>query len=123
MKLSDFRGEDAIDVLAEIIEPATEILNDDEIKKAFNGEGDKTKVASIVKLALKKHKREVLEIMAVCERKSYEEYVKTVSIFTLPLKALEIFNDKELVHFFQSQLAMSLEESSGSVTENIAEEV
>lgn len=119
MRLSEFKGEDAIDVLADIIEPVSEIVGDEEIKKAISGEGNKTKIASIVKLALKKHTHAVLEVLARCENKSYEEYVETVSVFTLPLKALEIFNDKELVSFFQSQLGMKTDESSGSATENI----
>ena len=40
MKLSEFRGEDAIDVLAEIIVPATEIINDAGIKKDWNNGAD-----------------------------------------------------------------------------------
>lgn len=121
MKLSDFRGEDAIDVLAEIIEPATEIVTDEEIKKSIEGK-DKKKIGAIVKLALKRHKHAVIEVLAACERKPYDEYLNEVTVFTLPLKALEVFNDKELVSFFQSQLAMIVDESSGSATENIEEE-
>lgn len=122
MRLSEFKGEDALDVLADIIEPVSEIVGDEEIKKAISGEGNKTKIASIVKLALKKHKHAVLEVLARCENKSYEEYVETVSVFTLPLKALEIFNDKELVSFFQSQLGMNPDGSFGSATENTTAE-
>lgn len=118
MKLSDFKGEDALDVLADIIEPATEIVNDEEIKDAFSDEGKGKKLAAVVKIALKKHKHAVLEILAACEQKPYDEYVQTVTVFTLPLKALEIFNDKELVAFFQSSLGMSTGESSGDATEN-----
>lgn len=123
MKLSDFKGEDALDVLADIIEPATEIVNDEEIKDAFSDDGKGKKLAAVVKIALKKHKHAVLEILAACEQKPYEEYVQTVTVFTLPLKALEIFNDRELVAFFQSSLGMSTGESSGDATANTTGEV
>lgn len=116
MKLMDFRGEDAIDVLAEIIEPVTEIFSDKAIADAYRNHA---KIATLAKLALKNHKHAVVEILAVCEGKTYDEYVDTITVLTLPLKALELFNDKELVDFFQQQSETMMDESSGSATENI----
>lgn len=119
MKLSDYKGEDAIDVLADIIEPVGVIITDEEFKNlAKNKAGNLT----MVKFILKKHKHEIIEILAALERKSYEEYVETVTLLTLPQKIIELLNDKELSDFFGQQVQMMNEESSGSATENIEEE-
>ena len=37
-KLSEIKGEEALDVLAEIIEPAAEIFTDENVKKALKSE-------------------------------------------------------------------------------------
>ena len=47
-KLSEIKGEEALDVLAEIIEPITIIANDEEVKAGFE-----TNVAKCVSIAIK----------------------------------------------------------------------
>lgn len=119
MKLSEFKGEDALDVLADIIEPTTAIFNDAEIKKAWK---DGSNVASCLKIAIKTHKKDVLAIMAALEQKPYDEFVKTVNVLTLPVKAMQIMRDKELMSFFTELRTMTPEESFGDATAVISEE-
>lgn len=110
MKLSDIKGEAALEALADIIDPAVEILADAEMVKAFR---TKPKI-QIIKMAIKRHKRAVLAIMAALEGETPETY--EVSFVTLPAKMLELFSDPQLVSLFHSQSQTAT--SSGSATEN-----
>lgn len=113
MKLSEFKGEAALDLLADIIEPAAEILADKEVSDAYkNGE----KKIAVVKTIIKNHKKEVIEILAAMEGVPVEEY--SCNVLTLPIKLLEILNDKEFLEFFTSAGQTEGAKSSGSPTEN-----
>ena len=127
MKLSDFKGEEALDVLADIIEPIAMIMADEEIVK-LQKESDKILEESngkrklpmikFVKPAIKNHKKEVLYVLARLENKSVEEYEKEVTLITLPMKVLEVINDEQLKSLFHSQGQITPLASSGSATEN-----
>lgn len=120
MKLSDVKGEKALDMLADLIDPASEIMADKEIKAVFQTRGkkgaEKPPKMRAVKLALKKHKGAVMEILAALEGKDPDTYAKEVNILTLPMKLLDILNDKELMGLFTSQGQSP--EAFGSATEN-----
>ena len=98
MRLSDIKGEAALDVFVNILDPASEIIADKEIYDAVQRNATKME---IVKIAIANHKRAVLEILAALDGKTVDEY--EVSILTLPKKLIELFNDPELVSLFQSQ--------------------
>lgn len=112
MRLSELQGEEALDVLADIIEPASEILADSEVASILKGSGKKLKA---VQLILKNHKKAVIEILAAMERTPVEEF--QVNLLTLPVKLLELLNDQMLTEAFglQSQTEKS---SSGSAMES-----
>lgn len=120
MKLTDFKNEQAIDLLADIIEPTALILGDAETREVFTQvqNGKMTKVKAISKV-LKKHPSEVVEILARLEGKEPDEY--TCNVLALPQKVLEILNDKELADFFKSQVQMMESESSLPAMENTEE--
>lgn len=115
-KLSEYRDEDALDLLADIIDPVTEILADKEVVNTFL---KKTKLQGI-SLAIKKHKKAVIRCLAILNGVSVEEY--HCNIITLPKTILEIINDKDLMVFFKSQSQEMEEESFGSATESGEEE-
>ena len=123
MKLSDFKGEEALDVLADIIEPITFILADKDIQK-MKEEAEKKKkplpMISYVKPAIKNHKKEIIQILARLQNQTPEEYEETLSLATLPLQVLDFLNDPEIQKLFisQSQTLQEASASSGSVTEN-----
>lgn len=119
MKLSEFRGEDALDVLAEIISPVTEILNDGDIKNAWRNNRD---LASCCELALKKHRKAMVTVLAATQQKTYEEYMKTVTVFSIPLHLAELASDEVLLDFFLPPPVMKKVASSGDATEAIQEE-
>lgn len=113
-KISDYRDEDALDLLADIMEPAVEILADETVRKTFETE-NRMKLASV---AIKNHKESVMQILARLEGVPREEYHCT--IFTLPAVVLEVLNDGELLGFFTAQArTMSTAASSGKPTATI----
>ena len=104
-KLSDYHGEDAIEVLADIIEPFALIMADSDIQKlAKDAQEKKGSVQPIqyIKVALKKHKHEVLEILARINDMPVDEYEKTVNVVTLPMEVLAIVNDEAIKSLFTS---------------------
>lgn len=112
MKISDYRGEDALDVLVDIIDPMAEIFGDPEFAKTWQ---HKSRLVA-VKYAISKHKKAVVAMLAALERKDPEEYESEIRVFTLPIKALEIFSDPELTNLFPSQGQNSEKTSSGPAT-------
>ncbi len=128
-KLSDYKGEEAFDVLADIIEPFCTILADKDmqklnrdnidLKKRTNGK-EKIPTIKFITVALKNKKKEVIQVMARIEGVTPEEYLKTVNGVTLPLAVLNQVTDPEVQNLFtlQSQTQESSSASSGSATEN-----
>lgn len=101
MKLSDYKGEAALDKLAEIIEPLTIMLADPQMQEiAKDGKGSMIKYA---KPMLKDHKKEVIEVLAALENEPVETYKDKITLLTLPAKLLEFLNDPEVQALFQSQ--------------------
>ncbi len=115
MKLSDYKNEDALDLLAELIEPATKIMTDKNIQKLVKGKNK----AGVVKTIIKSHKSEIIEILAILDGVPVDQYECT--IFTLPAKILELVNDKDLVNFFTSQALMEEATFSTAPTVNTEE--
>ena len=113
MKLSDYKGEEALDLIVELLDPITKIMSDKQIADAYQ----KVSKLEAIKIAIKNHKTEVIEILAILDGEDPKEY--EVNIFTLPVKILEILNDPELIKLFGSQGQTGGAKSSGSVSENI----
>lgn len=98
MKLSDIRNEQALDVLADIMEPTAEILADEEIKTIYRSGQPRLKLAAYV---IKNHKKSVIEILARLDGEEPGTY--NFSLLTLPKKVLELLNDPGLADLFTSQ--------------------
>ena len=112
MRWDELKNEQAIEALADIFDPITEIASDEEIKKAARSDN---KVMT-VKLILKNHSKSVLEIMAAFEGVPVEEY--ECNVLTLPVKLIELFNRPEFTFLFPSQGQKMEETSFGSASEN-----
>lgn len=95
MKLSEIKGEKALEVLADLIDPATAIMADAEVKKAYDMNKN---VLQLAKVILKRHPKEVVAILAALDGVPVEDY--EVNIVSLPKKLLEILNDEELQQLF-----------------------
>ena len=111
MKLSEYQGEEALDILADLIEPAGEIMSDKEIGEVFKQNRFKA-----IGLAIKNHKKAVMQIMATMDGVPVDDY--KCNVFSLPVKILEILNDPEMIQLFQYQGQTGDAKSSGSASVN-----
>ena len=111
MKLSEYRGEEALNVLADLIEPAGEIMSDKEIGEVFKQNRFKA-----IGLAIKNHKKAVMQILATMDGVPVDDY--KCNVFSLPVKILEILNDPEMIQLFQYQGQTGDAKSSGSASVN-----
>ncbi len=102
-KLLEYENEEALDLLADIIEPAADIFSDKAIAAAWS----KNKRTKAVSIAIKNHKKSVIAILAALEGVPVSEY--KCNILTLPATLLSLLNDPELLAFFKSQV-QSMEE-------------
>lgn len=93
MKLSDIKGERALDVLADIMEPISEIITDEAVRAAMA----ESKIKGIA-LAIKTHKKAVVEIMATLDGEDPETY--EYDFLTLPHKVLELLTDDAVQSLF-----------------------
>lgn len=110
MKLSEIKGEEALDVVAELLDPIASMGMKEEVKKA-----NRKNRMEFIKTILKSCKKEIIEILAILDRTPVEEY--EVSLATLPGKVMELFSDPAIVELFGLQ-GQTEQTSSGSATEN-----
>lgn len=117
MKLSEYKNEDALDLLADLLEPVATLFSDEKLVSLIKGGGTKLEA---IKYALKEHKGSIVEILARLDGKEPKKYEG--NIITMTKSLIEITNDEELMSFFTSQGQTTEKKSSGSVTENTEEE-
>ena len=89
-------------------------MSDKEIGDAFKENRFKA-----IGIAIRNHKKAVIQIMAAMDGVPVEEY--KCNVFTLPVKILELLNDPALVQLFTYQGQTGDANSSGSVSENTEE--
>lgn len=111
-KLSEIKGEDALDVLAELIEPLAEFAQD----KLFVDLVRRKEYLKACPYAIRSHKKALLRALAILEGVDPAEY--NPSLIELPARLLEFFNDPELVLLFPSEQTVT---SSGSASESTEE--
>lgn len=116
MKLSEIKGEKAIEAFADLLEPLSEILADDEVREGI--ENDLPKLLVIQK-AMKKHSKAIIKVMAILDCEDPETY--EVNFLMIPVKLGELFTDTALVDLFTSQGQNVEKTPSGSATENTGE--
>ena len=95
-KLSEYKNRDALDKLADIIEPLGELMSDKDFLDALNT--DKWKA---IKIAAKDHPDASLAFLAAVDGVPVEEY--QCGVMALPLRMMEVFGDPDLYAGFTSQ--------------------
>lgn len=113
--LSEYKDEEALDLLAELFEPMASFFMDDEFVKTF----DSGNRLGAVKIAIKNHKPEVMQILAAMEGVPVEEY--HCNVMTLPIRLYQLITTPEIAGFFTSVATRTSGTSSGSVTGNTGE--
>ena len=112
MNIFEAQNEDAVEILADLIEPAAKILADEEVQKLYRAKAPKLKIISAM---LKADKKAVVEIAAIANGADPKEYKCTIP--TLIKSLLGIMNTPEAKDLFQSQGQTEEKPSSGSATE------
>lgn len=112
MKLSDYKDEAALDLLADMIEPAAEIMGDKEVIEAAKGK-ELAKTASVI---IKRHGKAVMRVLAALDGVPVEEY--HCNVFSLPAKLVELFSDPDIAQLFNFAGQKEEQTASGSHTEN-----
>lgn len=118
-KLQDVKGEEALDVLADVLEYAVKLVQNDTIREILNKKGFRDVEA--IKVLIKEGKHEIIQMMAAIDGKPYNEFLKSLDLLTLPVMLYETFNDEALQAVFISQVQTMGVNSSGLATENIEE--
>ena len=122
-KLSEIKDDEAMDVLAEILDPVSNLIGDSAFKLAIRGDKDKgikPNRLEAVKVAInKEHRSDVVKIMATLEGVEVSEF--HYNLFTLPKMVLDVLNDKELIDFFTYRAEPNSNESSGFAMGNTEE--
>lgn len=111
MKITELKNEQALEALGDMIEPATEIMSDEDIANTFR-KGGKPIVA--ISKILKRHPKACVQILAASEGVPYEEY--SCSLFQMPIKLLELINEPEVRDFLSWQA--NNQDLSGFALEN-----
>ena len=114
-KFSDYKGEAAIDLWADLLEPLTNIFGDEEIRKVVKTNGP---VIVKAKAILKTHKKDAVDMLMRIDPTPIDGLnviARLVELFG------EIQSSEYFADFFGSSAPETTErESFGSVTENIA---
>ena len=114
-KLSEYKNEEALEMLAELIDPCAEVFGDDDFKKGATTNN----FALAAKAMCKNHPKATIKILSVLDGVPVDKY--ECNLLTLPMRVIELLNDPELLAFFTYQGQSEDEADSGSVTENTEE--
>jgi len=107
MKLSEIRGERAIEVIADLIEPIAIIAEDPAMKDLFSAKPQKGKTARQAAAAhlvkkvpalLKAHKAETAQIVSIINQIPIED----LNVFSITKGIIDIMTDAEVMSLFTS---------------------
>lgn len=114
MRLSDYKGEDALDLIADLMEPVGRILEDKKFQSAVEAVDSTAGLLKVAKTLLKSHKGECIEILARIDDTPVEEYQPTV--FELTKSVVDLIGDPQVQELFISQGQIKDAANSGSAT-------
>lgn len=118
MKLSEIKGERAIEIMADLLEYIGEIVADKKALELFEQEKDKktspietmlNKFSKNLPYLLKTHKKSICSIFATLEDMPYEKYLEEMTIPKIILTIKDLMADEELKQLFTSAKTVSVE--------------
>lgn len=119
MNINDFKGENAIDFLADVIEPASKIFSNEEIRNALSSE--ERNLGAVAKRIFKEYKTETLEILARMDGVEPKEYDKSPIYIIAQLLSLLNSAMVDITAVFFSAAQTGENPSFGAPTENTQE--
>lgn len=116
-KLSDYKGDEAIELWADLLEPLTEILSDEKVKKVVQSGKSKLEIAKVVLKAKKKEAEKILVRIDPEPLDGLNIVLRLVAVL------VDMGQHEEIKSFFGfADQEQTEKESSGSVTENTGAE-
>lgn len=115
--LADVKGDAALDLVADLIDPVTEIMSDPVVAAAYRGtEKEPGSKAKAIKVAIKTHKKAITTILALMDEEDPKTYEPSAMV--IPVRLLQILNDPDMNSLFTLPDQSSEENTSGSASEN-----
>lgn len=119
--LADVKGDAALDLVADLIDPVTEIMSDPVVAAAYRGtEKEPGSKAKAIKVAIKTHKKAITTILALMDEEDPKTYEPSAMV--IPVRLLQILNDPDMNSLFTLPDQTSEENTSGSASENSKDE-
>lgn len=119
--LADVKGDAALDLVADLIDPVTEIMSDPVVAAAYRGtEKEPGSKAKAIKVAIKTHKKAITTILALMDEEDPKTYEPSAMV--IPVRLLQILNDPDMNSLFTLPDQSSEENTSGSASENSKDE-
>lgn len=116
MRISDFKNEDAIELVADLIEPIGDLISHKEVREAIESGQNRLTIA---KTMLSCGKSEVMTILATLNGVPVSEFTcNPISIFKDLLILLNDPEMSEFADFFMSAQTPTIKDASGFVAEN-----
>lgn len=112
MKYREIEGEEALDAIADLMDPIEAIAKDKDMVKLLRAK----QYPQAIKMALRSYKPEVLTILAILNKENPKTYKP--NLIQIPLMLLEILNDPDITCLFSPQVQEPEETSSGPAPEN-----
>ena len=104
MRLSEIKGEQALDCVEAIVGPIASIASDDEFKKLLSSGGSfSDKASSVSKYLLSKHRDDTVAILAALSLQTPKEYLKGVTLPKMIADVYSVITDEELLGFLPQE--------------------
>ena len=101
MKLSEIKGDRALEVIADVMEPIANIANDAEAKKVFQNATNEP-LFKVLPSVIKKHKKDVYSMLAILDGVTVAEYSKNASITKILKDFADVIMDESVQALFIS---------------------
>lgn len=119
--LADIKGDAALELVADLIDPVTEIMSDPAVAAAYRGTDDEPgSKAKAIKVAIKAHKKAVTTILALMDEEDPKTYQPSAMV--IPVRLMQILTDPDMNSLFTLPDQSSEENTSGSASENSKDE-
>lgn len=112
MKLSDIKGDRVLDVIADIIEPIANMMQDKDVAAMFKREGVPDgmdardffakRMCKGLPVLLKSHKADIIAVMAAIEGVTPEQYAESLDFPKLFTDVMELVTDDAFLNFLSS---------------------
>lgn len=128
MKLSDIKGDRVLDVIADIIDPIANIVQDKDVATMFKREAVPDgmdardffakRMCKGLPVLLKSHKADIIAVMAAIEGVTPEQYAESLDFPKLFTDVMELVTDNALLDFLSSSETGKGAGAPGSVSES-----